>query len=44
MADLPAHYLEIDRSFVMEMANDENDAVFVRSTIDHAYNLGLGVI
>ncbi len=41
---LPIDELKIDKSFVMEMANDENDAVIVRSTIDMAHNLGLKVV
>lgn len=38
---LPVDELKIDKSFVMEMADSENDAVIVRSTIDLAHNLGL---
>ena len=41
---LPVDELKIDKSFVMEMAESENDAVIVRSTIDLAHNLGLKVI
>jgi diguanylate cyclase (GGDEF)-like protein len=36
--------LKIDKSFVMQMANDEDDAVIVRSTVDLALNLGLRVV
>jgi EAL domain-containing protein (putative c-di-GMP-specific phosphodiesterase class I) len=41
---LPVDELKIDKSFVTEMEEDENDAVIVRSTIDLAHNLGLKVI
>jgi len=41
---LPVDEVKIDKSFVMNMALDHNDAVIVRSTIDLAHNLGLGVI
>ena len=40
---LPVDELKIDKSFVMDMENNENDAVIVRSTIDLAHNLGLRV-
>lgn len=41
---LPVSSLKIDRSFVMEMLDDENDAIIVRSTIDLAHNLGFDVV
>ncbi len=41
---LPVDKLKIDKSFVMDMEENENDAVIVRSTIDLAHNLGLKVI
>jgi len=41
---LPVSSLKIDKSFVIEMQEDENDAIIVRSTIDLAHNLGLSVI
>lgn len=44
LKQLPVHELKIDKSFVMEMDSDENDAVIVRSTIDLAHNLGLRVV
>ena len=40
---LPVNELKIDKSFVMDMDQDDNDAVIVRSTIDLAHNLGLRV-
>lgn len=44
LKQLPLHTLKIDRSFVMNMCRDENDAVIVRSTIDLAHNLGYKVV
>lgn len=41
---LPVDELKIDKSFVMNMTTDDNDAIIVRSTIDLAHNLGLKVI
>jgi diguanylate cyclase (GGDEF)-like protein len=41
---LPAHAIKIDKSFVMNMTADENDAMIVRSTIDLAHNLRLKVV
>jgi diguanylate cyclase (GGDEF)-like protein len=41
---LPLDEVKIDRSFVLGMSGDENDAVIVRSTIDLARNLGLDVV
>ncbi|MHB1083428.1 MAG: putative bifunctional diguanylate cyclase/phosphodiesterase [Thiobacillus sp.] len=36
--------IKIDKSFVMEMATNNSDAVIVRSTIDLGHNLGMKVI
>jgi EAL domain-containing protein (putative c-di-GMP-specific phosphodiesterase class I) len=44
LKQLPVDELKIDKSFVMHMTEDENDAVIVRSTIDLAHNLGLRVV
>jgi diguanylate cyclase (GGDEF)-like protein len=41
---LPVDELKIDKSFVMNMQRDEQDAKIVRSTIDLAHNLGLQVV
>lgn len=41
---LPVSEIKIDKSFVMDMLNDENDEVLVRSTIDLGHNLGLKVV
>ena len=43
LKQLPVNELKIDKSFVLNMCNDDNDAVIVRSTIDLAHNLGLKV-
>jgi diguanylate cyclase (GGDEF)-like protein/PAS domain S-box-containing protein len=41
---LPVREIKIDRSFVMTMDTDEDDATIVRSTIDLGRNLGLEVV
>src|SRR5919204_718259 len=41
---LPVQTIKIDRSFVMDMCQNPNDATIVRSTIDLARNLGLDVV
>ncbi len=41
---LPVKYLKIDKSFVLDMLKDENDAIIVHSTIELSHNLGLSVI
>jgi diguanylate cyclase (GGDEF)-like protein len=41
---LPVDVLKIDRSFVMNMHADTDDAVIVRSTIELGHNLGLQVV
>lgn len=41
---LPVNGLKIDKSFVIEMEEDENDKIIVQSTIDLAHNLNLIVI
>ena len=41
---LPVDEIKIDRSFVMSMEKDPNDARIVRSTIDLAHGLGLTVV
>ena len=41
---LPLDELKIDRSFVMNMLENEDDAIIVRSTIDLGRNLGLEVV
>ncbi|MEA2400088.1 MAG: hypothetical protein QOK00_491 [Thermoleophilaceae bacterium] len=41
---LPINQIKIDRSFVMAMATNEDDATIVRSTIDLGRNLGLSVV
>ena len=41
---LPVDELKIDKSFVMAMERELDDAKIVRSTIDLAHNLGLSVV
>jgi diguanylate cyclase (GGDEF)-like protein len=41
---LPVDELKIDKSFVMNMESDLQDAKIVRSTVDLAHNLGLNVV
>src|SRR5581483_6394163 len=41
---LPINVLKIDKSFVLQMHLNEDDAVIVRSTIDLGHNLGLKVV
>ncbi|MDX1454627.1 MAG: EAL domain-containing protein [Gammaproteobacteria bacterium] len=41
---LPVHELKIDKSFVMQLDADSEDAIIVRSTIELAHNMGLSVI
>lgn len=44
LSRLPVREVKIDRSFVMDMRNDDNDAVIVQSVIDLARNLDLQVV
>ncbi len=41
---LPIAEIKIDRSFVMHMTEDANDAMIVRATVDLGRNLGLQVV
>ena len=41
---LPVDELKIDKSFVLNMENDEGDTKIVRSTIDLGHNMGLRVV
>ncbi|MEK6575964.1 MAG: GGDEF domain-containing response regulator [Nitrospirota bacterium] len=41
---LPVDEIKIDKSFVINMAEDENSAIIVRSVIELAHNLGLQVV
>ena len=41
---MPLDTLKIDKSFVLSMLQDDDDAAIVRSTIDLAHNLGLEVV
>ncbi len=41
---MPVDTIKIDKSFVINMANDANDAVIVRSTIELGHNMGIKVV
>ncbi len=41
---LPISEIKIDKSFIMDMLGNENDAVIVHTTINLAHNLGLKVV
>ncbi|MGH8173033.1 MAG: EAL domain-containing protein, partial [Rhodanobacteraceae bacterium] len=41
---LPVDEIKIDKSFIMSMTEDEDDAVIVRSTIELGHNMGLSVV
>ena len=41
---LAVSQIKVDKSFVIDMIEDDNDAIIVRSTIDLAHNLGLRVV
>jgi len=44
LKQLPMDEIKIDKSFVMDMINDRDDYIIVRSTIDLAHNMGRKVI
>ncbi len=44
LKQIPTGELKIDKSFVIGMLHDENDAIIVRSTIDLAHNMGRSVL
>lgn len=44
LKQLPVDEIKIDRSFVLDMQKDENDAMIVDATIDLAHKLGLTVV
>jgi diguanylate cyclase (GGDEF)-like protein/PAS domain S-box-containing protein len=44
LKSLPVDELKVDRSFVKNLRDDQNDAVIVRSTVDLGHNLGLRVV
>ena len=44
LKQLPVDEIKIDKSFVIDVKHDSNDAVIVRSTIDLAHNMGMQVV
>src|SRR3712207_4182887 len=41
---LPVDEIKIDKSFILQLAMDANDALIARSTVDLGHNLGLRVV
>jgi diguanylate cyclase (GGDEF)-like protein len=41
---LPVHYIKVDKSFVMDMLTNDNDATIVRSIINLSHDLGLKTV
>ena len=41
---LPVHAIKVDKSFVLGMGHDADDATIVRSTIELGHNLGLEIV
>lgn len=41
---MPVNELKVDKSFVLELASNDDDEVIVRSTIELAHNLNLSVV
>ena len=44
LKQLPVHELKIDKSFVMDMSRDKDDATIVKSTIELGHTMGLTVV
>jgi diguanylate cyclase (GGDEF)-like protein len=44
LKQLPVSMLKVDKSFVIDMMDDDSDSAIVRSIIDMAHNLGLQVV
>ena len=44
LKQLPVDEIKVDRSFVMNMTEDENDASIVKATIGLAHDMGLAVV
>ncbi|MCP8617887.1 two-component system response regulator [Salirhabdus salicampi] len=44
LKNLPVDEIKVDKSFVIDMTKDPNDAMIVRSVISLAHNLGISVV
>jgi EAL domain-containing protein (putative c-di-GMP-specific phosphodiesterase class I) len=44
LRDLPVDQLKLDRTFVLDMENDDTTAALVRSTVSLAHSLGLDMV
>jgi EAL domain-containing protein (putative c-di-GMP-specific phosphodiesterase class I) len=42
--NLPIHEIKIDKSFILNMLENNSDAAIARSVIDLGHNLGLAVV
>ena len=44
LKQLPVHELKIDKSFVLQLMQNKDDQIIVKSTIELAHNMGLSVV
>ena len=44
LKNMPLHELKIDKSFIMNLTGDRQDAAIVQTTIELAHNMGLDVV
>jgi len=44
LKQLPVHELKVDKSFILNLKDDNEDQIIVRSTIELSHNIGLSVV